>query len=461
METLPSASDRPCVLWAVRPPADERVALFGLTPVERTALAFARAGVRRFLLAGDPATVAALGRVLAAGPCKRLRVRSVDSLALACAGDGPVLLARADCHYDRQLVRRFVAETAGAVVPIVAVDFRPEARERGAALPQASVWSRGPRARVQQVGRALMGADGVLVGLALATPAFLRAIDRRAPLPAPNDDQADDPASPPPSGTATPAADAAERAWLRGFAALLTREPVESWAVHERWQPVQRPEDVARARREVLAGAVRGTDGIVARHLNRPISLRITERLLSRPVKPWQVSIASFATTLAAGLSFAIGHATTGGLLAQAASVLDGVDGELARVRYQDSAFGGLYDALLDRVGEAAVIGGMTAYAWAMGAGAWAVALGFAALAGNSLSMLVKEKYGTQFLQPWASEREGRWRWLLLGRDGRLFLTLVAGVTGQVELVLAYLALGTHVHAGARIARIRAEASRA
>src|SRR5690606_34233487 len=193
------------------------------------------------------------------------------------------------------------------------------------------------------------------------------------------------------------------------------REPVESWAVVERWQPVQRPEDVPRARREVLAGAVRVGDGVIARYLNRPISLRITERLLSRPVKPWQVSVASFALTLAAGLSFAIGHATTGGLLAQAASVLDGGDGERARLRYQDSPFGGLYDALLDRVGEAAVIGGMTLYAWVMGAGAWVVALGFAALAGNSLSMLVKEKYGTQFRQPWSSEREGRWRWLLLG----------------------------------------------
>jgi CDP-L-myo-inositol myo-inositolphosphotransferase len=454
METPPSAVDRACVLWAVRPPAAERAVLFGLTPVERTALAFARAGVRRFVLAGDPQAVAELGRVLATGPCKRLRVRSADTLALACAGEGPVLLARADCHYDRQLIWRFVAETAGAAEAVVAIDFRPEAVERGVALPQATAWSREPRARVQRVGRRLVGADGVLVGLALATPAFVRAIDRGGAQVEPGEDEE------PPAGPALHGADAdPERAWLNGLSALLAREPVASWAVVERWQPVQRPEDVPRARREVLAGAVRVTDGIIARHLNRPISLRITERLLSQPVKPWQVSLASFATTLAAGLSFAIGHATTGGLLAQAASVLDGVDGELARVRYQDSAFGGLYDALLDRVGEAAVIGGMTAYAWVMGAGAWVVALGFAALAGNSLSMLVKEKYGTQFRRPWAVEREGRWRWLLLGRDGRLFLTLVAGVTGQVELVLAYLALGTHVHAGARIARVRSEAT--
>jgi hypothetical protein len=72
--------------------------------------------------------------------------------------------------------------------------------------------------------------------------------------------------------------------------------------------------------------------------------------------------------------------------------------------------------------------------------------------------MLVKEKYGTQFQRPFATEREGRWRWLLLGRDGRLFLTLIAGLTGQVELVLGYIAVGTHVFAGARIVRIRAEA---
>jgi CDP-L-myo-inositol myo-inositolphosphotransferase len=438
METPLSEADRLCVLWADRPVGSERLPLFGLSPIERTALAFSRAGIRRFALAGHPQAVAALARVLDAGPCRRLRVRRLDSLAQITEG-GPVLLARADCHYDRQLIARFVEATAGAAEAVVAVDFRSAAHDsdsapaRGAGLPQVGVWSHEPPARIQRVGRGLVGADGVWIGLALVTAGFRRA---------------------------AAASDDPERAWLEGLAGLLSREPVASFEVLERWRPVRGPEDLPRARRDVLAGSVRVGDGLVARHLNRPISLRITERLLARPVKPWQVSVMSFAATLAAGLSFAIGHATTGGLLAQCASILDGVDGELARVRYQDSAFGGLYDALLDRVGEAAVIGGMTAYAWMMGASVWVVALGFTALAGNSLSMLVKEKYGTQFRRPWAMEREGRWRWLLLGRDGRLFLTLIGGVTGHVELVLAYLALGTHVHAGARIARVRAEAIR-
>jgi CDP-L-myo-inositol myo-inositolphosphotransferase len=137
------------------------------------------------------------------------------------------------------------------------------------------------------------------------------------------------------------------------------------------------------------------------------------------------------------------------------------VDGEVARIRYQDSPFGGLYDAVLDRVGEAFLIGGMTLWAWALGAGQSAIVLGFGAMAGNSLSMLVKEKYGTQFQKRYAGEREGRARWFLLGRDGRLFLAFLAGITGHVEAVLAYLAVGTHVQAGLRVYRIRAEALRA
>jgi CDP-L-myo-inositol myo-inositolphosphotransferase len=431
------------VLLAVRADGGERTPLFSLTPVERTALAFARSGVRRFVLHGDPDAVAAAEAVLRGGPCASLRIRSVAALAPA-VGDEPCFVARTDCHFDRQLVARFVARNADAVDSVIAVDFRAELAVRGGDLPRVAVWSRDEaRSHVQRVARGLVGADGVSVGLAVATPAWARAADALR-------DAEDAPPEVP-----------AERFWLDALASLLAREPVASWSVEERWQCVRRSEDVPRARREVLSGAVRVGDGLVARHLNRPISLRITERLITRPVKPWMVSVGSFLVTLLAGLAFAIGHATTGGLLAQCASVLDGVDGELARVRYQDSAFGGLYDALFDRVGEAAIIGGMTLYAWLGGAGAWGVALGFAALAGNSLSMLVKEKYGTQFQRPWGTEREGRWRWALLGRDGRLFLALLAGVTGQIEWVLAYLAVGTHLQAGARLVRVRSEAARA
>jgi len=163
--TPPSAQERLCVLLAVRADGGERTPLFSLTPIERTALAFARAGVRRFALAGDPEAVRAAEAALRGGPCASLRIRSVPHLSTA-AGDEPFFLARGDCHYDRQLVARFVAENAGAVDSVVAIDFRAEAKPRAADLPQVAVWNReDASARVQRVAKGLVGADGVLVGL--------------------------------------------------------------------------------------------------------------------------------------------------------------------------------------------------------------------------------------------------------------------------------------------------------
>jgi len=430
-----------CLLLAPRSSGAERVPIFGLTPVERTVLAFRRgAGVREFILAGDPDAVAAAQAALRTGPCRGVRVRACLGPLPALPRDERFWIARTDCHYDRRLIVRFVESASQACGSVAAVDLGRDAVVAHPGTARVTLWSKGDvgasrstgkTGALRNAGRGLVSPDGVLTGLAVGTAALARALEE-------------------------PAAD--PRALERALALVAERELVETFAVVEPWQELVSEADVTRARRKVLVGAVGLSDGVVARHLNRRISQRITERLLSRDVKPWQVSVTVFLLSLAAGAVFAIGHAATGGCLAQLASVLDGVDGELAQVRYQDSPFGGVYDALLDRVGDAAVIGGMTLYAWLAGAGHVAVALGFAAVAGSSLSMLVKEKYGTQFQRTYTDDREGLFRWLLLGRDGRLFLALVAGVTGQVVPVLAYLAIGTHLHAGLRIYRIRAEA---
>jgi len=431
-----------CILFA--PPAAGSAAppLFGLHLVERTVLAFLRAGVHRFVLAGDADTLKDVALTLETGRCRHARVRVLgagESLVSLLEREEACFVARTDYLYDRRLVARFVEDTRAAAATVASVDYRVEALAAQDGASRTAGWGEaGPGGSLRAAGHGLLAPEGVLTGLARVTPSFARAFEDAPPQ---------------------------YRSIENALTLLARREPVHTFAVAELWQslrpdPGAQEADVAVARRKVLGGAVGVSDGLVARHLNRPVSRRITERLLSRDVSPWQISLASFGATLGAGLSFAVGHATTGGLIAQFAAVLDGVDGEVARIRYQDSPFGGVYDALLDRVGDAVLIGGMTFYAWLAGAGLSAVLLGFGAVAGSSLSMLVKEKYAAQFNRRYAAEREGRLRWLLLGRDGRLFLSLVAGLTGHVEAVLAYLAVGTHVHAGVRIYRIRAETAR-
>jgi phosphatidylglycerophosphate synthase len=112
----------------------------------------------------------------------------------------------------------------------------------------------------------------------------------------------------------------------------------------------------ARSRRAaedaIFAELLRGDLGLVARHLNKPVSFRITRYLLCRlPITPNQVTIGAGLIGVAGAVLLALGHAWSvpgGLLLAHVQSILDGCDGELARVRLQQSAIGEWLDTIVD-----------------------------------------------------------------------------------------------------------------
>jgi phosphatidylglycerophosphate synthase len=118
----------------------------------------------------------------------------------------------------------------------------------------------------------------------------------------------------------------------------------------------------------VFAELLRGDLGLVARHLNKPISFRITRHLLCRlPITPNQVTVAAGLIALCgAGLIATGGRLAMvlGFFLAHVQSVLDGCDGELARVRFQQSATGEWLDTIVDD-------GLNLALAIAIGVGLW------------------------------------------------------------------------------------------
>jgi phosphatidylglycerophosphate synthase len=53
-----------------------------------------------------------------------------------------------------------------------------------------------------------------------------------------------------------------------------------------------------------------------------------------------------------------------GGIFVQAASILDGVDGETARLQWRSSERGALLDDLLDRMVDAAIVAGVSLWLW-------------------------------------------------------------------------------------------------
>ena len=105
------------------------------------------------------------------------------------------------------------------------------------------------------------------------------------------------------------------------------------------------------------------TDRFVLKWIKCHLSARITPRLVSVPwLQPWIVTISSATLGVLGGIVFAIGWAWLAGLIAVVSQVLDGVDGQLARLTDRQSATGAFLDAVLDRYPDGAMMIGMVIY---------------------------------------------------------------------------------------------------
>jgi phosphatidylglycerophosphate synthase len=130
-------------------------------------------------------------------------------------------------------------------------------------------------------------------------------------------------------------------------------------------EPVLVTDEPSRRRAEdaIFAELVRGDLGLAARWLNKPLSLRITRYLLCPlPVTPNQVTVGAAVIGLLGCALIATGAywaVVAGYLLAHLQSVLDGCDGELARVRFQQSALGEWLDTVADDALNLALLGAL------------------------------------------------------------------------------------------------------
>jgi len=115
------------------------------------------------------------------------------------------------------------------------------------------------------------------------------------------------------------------------------------------------PADAPAIHRRLLASLGKPSDGYVARYLNRAVSTRLTGVLANTPITPDAVSVGVLALALGAGWFAAQGDASgfvLGCALNQGASMLDGTDGELARLKFLDSRRGAWIDTAIDQIGN-------------------------------------------------------------------------------------------------------------
>lgn len=102
----------------------------------------------------------------------------------------------------------------------------------------------------------------------------------------------------------------------------------------------------------VLRTTGKAGDGPVSRWLNRPVSRRLSALLLHLPgIRPIHATIGTAMLALAMLACLVAGGESgliAGALLFQAASIFDGVDGEIARATFRTSHFGAALDSVVD-----------------------------------------------------------------------------------------------------------------
>ncbi|MDI6852538.1 MAG: CDP-alcohol phosphatidyltransferase family protein [Deltaproteobacteria bacterium] len=111
-----------------------------------------------------------------------------------------------------------------------------------------------------------------------------------------------------------------------------------------------------------LAAATQASDGFLARWVDRPLSRLLSPPLARRRVPPNAVTLFSMSVgLLGAWLLAQVGYwlHLAGALLFWTAVVLDGVDGEVARLTLRESRFGHYLDITTDNLVHAAVFIGM------------------------------------------------------------------------------------------------------
>jgi phosphatidylglycerophosphate synthase len=224
-------------------------------------------------------------------------------------------------------------------------------------------------------------------------------------------------------------------------------------------QRVQTPHDAERVTRRLLVSLVQPSDGFFARHFDRRISSWLSPWLVRRGLSPNTITLVATAVGLAGAALLASQSylpILAGALLFIVSTILDGCDGEVARLSFTSSELGRRLDLVCDNVVNAAVF---IAIGWSAIHAPDAAAtrlLVWVTLGGFALATLAGF-----FFSRWI-ERTGRggelhaWYESLASRDFAYFVLLLA-LIGHIHWFVWFAAVGSWAFvAGLAVIRLRA-----
>lgn len=274
--------------------------------------------------------------------------------------------------------------------------------------------------RITAIGKNLKSYNGIDTGIFLLTPAVFPALAR---------------------------AQAKGRYGLSdGIAELVAEDRIRVYDIGRRfWLDVDTPKSLREAERRLATQVGKPSeDGFIAPYLNRPLSIRLSWLLAHTPITPNTITIVSFAIALIGAWLFtrqAYLPVLLAGILIQVASIIDGCDGEIARLKELGSRFGALLDTLLDRYADLAIAAGITYGFWLSHPQFWVWLAGIGALSGFLLASYAKKEYQLRFRKPPPLSFLPR----LAKRDFRLFVIFLGAVAGQPFFAMLGVGLVSHL----------------
>jgi phosphatidylglycerophosphate synthase len=205
--------------------------------------------------------------------------------------------------------------------------------------------------------------------------------------------------------------------------------------------------DVGPAEAWLLRSLIKSSEGFMSRHVERRVSLMITRRLVRTGITPNAMTLVSVGVGLAAAPFFLSAQPVwqlLGALVFLAHSILDGCDGELARLKFLESPAGAILDFWGDNVVHVAIFTCMTV-GWARASqAAWPLAVGAAAVASVAVATAVLSRRGLGPQSAAGSSTAARVVDALSNRDF-IYLVLALATVGKAWWFLALVAGGTPI----------------
>ena len=334
--------------------------------------------------------------------------------ARTTVGSNEFIVAMADHWYEPEIAKLLVASSGGGAVNKLCVDLDTGSPLRADDATRVQVTADGSIARV---GKELSEFNAVDCGLFLFNRDIFGALQQ---------------------GFASGEYELGAAANRLASTGRLEMVDVEGFL----WEDIDTEDELKSASRKLRRSLPGSDDGLIAKYLNRRLSVPMSMVAIKARLTPNMVSVLALLLAVFAGLAFAFGNIVAGAIAAQVASIVDGSDGEVARARFMSSKRGGLVDSLFDRVADGFILGGAGYYVITGSPQSWELVIVLIAVAIAPMSIILKDRFQLATGHKWQSELDdGVARMLLATRDGRLFVLFLGGLLNLLAPALAFVAI--------------------